>query len=216
MTARAAKAAHVWNRDPHDWYVEPTAATTALLRVEHFVGPIWDPACGRGHIVQACWDANLQASGTDIVRRVGEEAPPWWTREFDFLAARAGSPAQPPHLPFPAWQATNIVTNPPYFRGRGTEQFIRRALEVARGKVAVFASLSFLAGSGRAKGLWKELPPHRVWIITPRPSCPPGGVLEAGAKAEGDTKDYVWLVWDLTAPPAVDPVLKFIRASEAA
>ena len=41
---KKAKMAHVWERDPLDWYQEPTSATEALLTVESFVGGVWDPA----------------------------------------------------------------------------------------------------------------------------------------------------------------------------
>ena len=58
-----------------------------------------------------------------------------------------------------------------------------------------------MAGEKRAHGLYRDHPPQRIYAITPRPSCPPGAYIEAGGEAEGDTKDYVWIVWDRTAPP---------------
>jgi hypothetical protein len=38
-------------------------------------------------------------------------------------------------------------------------------------------------------------PLRRVWFITPRPSMPPGHVLEAGGKPGNGTTDYAWFVW---------------------
>ena len=78
-------------------------------------------------------------------------------------------------------------------------------------KVAAFVDIKFLAGGGRANGLYRELPPNRVWIITPRPSCPPGEVLKAGGKAEGGTADWIWMVWGKTAPHS-GTVIDWLRA----
>ncbi len=184
MTA-VEKKAHLWERDELDWYCEPEWATAALLKVEKFVGKSHDPACGRGNIVRTLIDAGYEASGSDLVDRAG--SPGWFKGCTDFLGDHA-------------FYADNIITNPPFYKAKGTEAFIRKALSVAKGKVAIFTDIKFLAGSGRANGIYSELPPHRVWVITPRPSCPPGHVLAAGGKASGGTADWCWMVWDLTAP----------------
>lgn len=210
------KSAHVWERDELDWYVEPVAATEALLRVERFVGPVWDPCCGGGNIPTALGAAGCQVVGTDIVRRFPSEiTPAWWWGTFDFRDARASLDGQPPSLPFPEWHATNIVMNPPFFRAKGAEEFIRKALEVARGKVAAFVDIRFIAGGERANGLFAEHPPHRIWIVTPRVSCPPGAYLVAGNKAGGGSADWCWLVWDKSAPPVACPQLDWLRRRAA-
>lgn len=114
----AAKQAHVWERDPHDWYVEEPRATEALLKVERFVGRIIDPACGQGNIVKALLAAGYDAIGSDIVDRTS--GAKWFQGEldalrdydFDYLAAM---------------ECPNVVMNPPFFRAKGAEAFIRRA-----------------------------------------------------------------------------------------
>ncbi len=193
------KNAHIFERDDLDWYVEEPRAVDQLLSVERFIGSIHDPACGRGTIVEACQRAGYWPSGSDIVCRF-EDAPHWFEQR-DFLAAEY----QP--------RFCNIITNPPFFKGKGTEGFIRRALAVTSGKVCVFASIKFLAGSARANGLYTELPPSRVWIITPRVSCPSGKYLEAGNKAGGGTDDWCWFVWDQTAPRASAPALGWLKGA---
>jgi len=199
MTAAAEKAAHVWERDPHDWYVEEPRATEALLSVERFVGAVWDPACGQGNILTAFLRSGLDQSlvaGTDIVRRTDSL---WFRGEIDFLAYDGVTLAQ------------NVVMNPPFYRAKGAESFIRRALSLAAGKVAAFVDVRFLAGSDRANGLFAEHPPHRIWIITPRVSCPPGSYLAAGGRASGGSADWCWLVWDRTAPPPSTSQLGWLR-----
>lgn len=183
------KKARVWVRDRLDFYVEPASASAALFRVERFLGKVWDPACGSGNIPTAAESAGYRAIGSDVVKRV-DGAKWWWARDDrrDFLRD------------FDVALAPNVVSNPPYFGGKGTEAFILKALSIASGKVAIFVDKRFLAGVKRAVGLFKDHPPTRVWIITPRPSCPPGEWIAAGNKAGGGTADYVWLVWDVTAP----------------
>lgn len=181
-----AKDAKVWARDELDFYVEPEWATAALLGVERFVGGVWDPACGQGNIVRACRAAGYETVGTDVVRRTNE---PWFAEERDFRDEEQ------------TWVwADNIITNPPFFRAKGTEAFARRALALAKGKVAIFADIRFLASGRRARGLYAEHPPHRIWVLADRPSCPPGEFLAAGNEAGGGTADWCWLVWDQTAP----------------
>jgi hypothetical protein len=184
-----ARQAHVWDRADGEWYVEPTDCTTALLTVERFRGQVWDPACGGGNVVRALDAADRAAFGTDIVDR-GWGQSALWHGVRDFLTA---DPAR-----FPA---QNIITNPPFGKGKLAEAFIRHALMSPHlAKLAVFVDARFLYSTKRAQGLYAEHPPSRVWIIAPRPSCPPGAYLAAGNKAQGGTADFVWIIWDRTHP----------------
>lgn len=194
---QVVKRSHLWERDELDWYVEPERATETLLSVERFVGPVWDPACGSGNIMRVFGRSGTTCAGSDIVRRIPDDLSHLFASEFDFLTACT----DPPNLPFPTWHATNIVTNPPFFRAKGAEAFIRKALSIAAGKVCAFVDIRFIAGAERANGLFAEHPPHRIWIVTPRVSCPPGSYLAAGNKAGNGSSDWCWLVWDRTAPP---------------
>jgi hypothetical protein len=187
MSETRAKDARVWEQDPFQWYVEGAECTRALLRVEGFSGVIYDPACGQGNIMKAAIAAGRTAMGTDLVRRAEGQDGDWWSGLVDFLEDE----------PF---TVANIVCNPPFYRAKGTEAFIRRALGVAKCKVAIFTDVKFLSGKERASGLYAEHPPSRIWHLSPRPSCPPGEYLKAGNKAGGGTADYCWLVWDLLSP----------------
>lgn len=180
-----AKQAHVWARDSLDWYVEPQSVTHGLLQVESFPGGVWDPACGQGNIVKAMVARGIDAYGSDVAIRGDGDFPFIGCR--DFLVDQISPVA-------------NIATNPPFFRAKGAEAFIRRALTLANGKVAAFVDIRFLAGHERATGLFAEHPPARVWLITPRVSCPPGAYLLAGGKAGNGSSDWCWIIWDRTAP----------------
>ena len=160
--------AHVWERGSLDWYVEPEFATGALAKVERFIGPVLDPCCGQGNIVRTLRAAGVNAVGTDIVRRV-PEGTDWFLGDVDFLTV--GAVSQP-----------NICMNPPFFRAKGAEAFIRHALALVPGKVAAFVDVRFIGSDGRAAGLYKEFPPNRIYSISPRPSCPPGEFLLAGGE----------------------------------
>lgn len=175
-----------YERDKNDWYVEECFCTRALLRAEHFLGMVLDPSCGQGNIVRECHAAGINAMGSDIIERVDHDLLPHFKKSDFLVEPQAG--------------VANIICNPPFFRAKGTEAFIRRSLEVARSKVAIYADLKFLAGQDRARGLYREIAPDRVWVISPRPSCPPGWALLEGVEAKGGTSDWIWMVWDKTLP----------------
>ena len=180
-----AKKAHTFTRAADDWYVEPILATRKLAAVEGFNGPIHDPSCGGGHIPIALTEMGYLATGSDLRQRVATGTP-WFVGTSDFLdPAGVGLMGAP-----------NCVMNPPYFKSHGIEAFTRRAVVLAPGKVCVFVEARFLFGQDRARGFYADLPPDRIWYVTPRPSCPPGEYLAAGKKAKNGSPDYVWLVWD--------------------
>ena len=167
----APKAKHSgYERDEHDWYVEPAWCTELLCKHMEFDGPIHDPACGRGTIPEALAAAGYQSSGRDIVDRGWPALPP-----RDFLADKA--------------DCLNIVTNPPY---KLAEAFARHALKHTRHKIAILVRLDFLASQRRHK-LFTEHPPSLVLVLSRRPSMPPGW---QDAPAKGGMHDFSWIVWN--------------------
>jgi hypothetical protein len=171
MSAREEKS-RVWDRHPDDYYIEEEWCDRRLFEVEKFKGGIFDPACGSGRIVRAAIAAGHVALGHDKVRRSVE-----CTREADFLTSDV-------------W-VSNIVSNPPFGIA---QEFIEHALEMSQGKTAMLLPLTWLAGDDRA--VWLATTPLlRVYVLTPRPSMPPGPVIEAGIKLGGGKKDFCWVVW---------------------
>lgn len=174
-TAPRERKSHLWARDEHDYYCEPKWCSERLFEVEKFEGDIWDCAAGMGRIVNSALSAGLGAYGSDLVQR--DVAHYAWA-PIDFL--RCTKP----------W-GQNIVSNPPF---KIAEAFVKHALELAPKKVAMLLPANWVLGDKRSR--WLELTPlARIYFITPRPSMPPGAVVEAGVEPGGGTVDFAWFVW---------------------
>ena len=161
--------AHIWERHPEDFYIEPEWCSRRLFEEEPFEGAIYDPARGLGRIVVSAQQAGLQAYGSDIVYRGWDSTPQ------DFLAHRDSH--------------DNIVTNVPF---KIVRPFIEHALRLTRHKVATILPQARL----NAARWLQQTPLARVYLLTPRPSMPPGRVILAGEKPKGDKRDFCWLVFE--------------------
>jgi hypothetical protein len=168
------------NREVDDFYPTHPGATRALLSVEAFDGPIWEPACGEGDMSRVLEAAGYEVVSTDLIHRgygVGGR---------DFLCE---------------WQglAPNIVTNPPF---REAQMFVDRALQLVTGKVCMFLRLAFLEGVDR--GAWfPKTPLARVWIMSRRVPMQRGRLSEAG-DGHGVIA-FAWFVWERghEGPPSI-------------
>lgn len=167
-----AEQSHIWERQEHEHYVEPEWCSRRLFEVEKFEGIIWDPCCGFGRIPEAAMDAGYPIGATDIVDR-GYKSPAF--EVSDFLQTQG--------------LCRNIVCNPPFDIFR---QFATRALKIARCKVAMI----WLVRTLPAARWLQDTPLARIWLLTPRPSMPPGEVITRGEKPGGGKQDFCWLVWD--------------------
>lgn len=172
----------LWARDPHDWYVEPLWCSERLFEVETFRGVICDPACGAGNIIASAMAAGFKhVFGFDVVQR-----------EEKFF------PVIQDWLTYQGPRFDNIVSNPPFGlcddRKAGTHPFVEKCLDHAERMVALLLPANWIQGDRRSRWL-EQTPLRRVWFLSPRPSMPPGHVLEAGAKPGNGTTDYAWFVW---------------------
>ena len=111
-----------------------------------------------------------------------EQSQPTWS----IAATRASMPALTFCCESP--RARNIVCNPPFDL---CDQFVRRALHLAGGKVAMI----WLARRLNAARWLANTPLARAYLLTPRPSMPPGHVIAAGEKPGGGTQDFCWLIF---------------------
>lgn len=163
--------AHAWPAEADGWYVEPAWCSKRLFEVEKFPGGwIDDPCCGAGTIPRTAEAADYSVEASDLRDRGYAYAA-----VKDFLTCTV--------------RRSNIVCNPPF---HDIERFARHALKQTAHKVAFIVPLARLPA---ARWL-RETPLARVWLLTPRPSMPPGHVIMAGEKPGGGTADFCWLVWE--------------------
>lgn len=157
--------------EPHDYYATEPRATELLLQNEIFQGPIWEPACGEGHISKVLWDCLYEVYSSDLIQRGFGDAG------VDFLSR-----------PFDSWDG-DIITNPPY---KYAKEFVEEALRVVTPghKVAMFLKLTFLEGQARRE-LFRLYPPRTVYVSSARLQCGKNGDFSGGSMVA-----YAWFVWE--------------------
>jgi hypothetical protein len=162
MAIISTRDTHIFERDIADHYVEPSWVSSRLFDVEQFDGPILDPCCGWGRILQAADQAGYTVMGSDIVDRgCGVDG----FRVEDFLCAN--------HTEWLA-QAGAIVTNPPFDR---IEDCAAKALALMNLPDSRIAKVAFVFPVRRLPAAhWlRATPLRRIWFLTPRPSMPTSG-----------------------------------------
>lgn len=163
------------NRAAYEFYPTPPEATLALLSAETFDGPIWEPACGEGHIAKVLTGAGYEVTSTDLVD-YGFGEP-----KRDFLAERTPL-------------AKHIITNPPYGRGLA-DAFAKHALALTRetgGTVAMLMNLSGLCHPMR-HDFYVGQPPAVVYCLDECICWPYGD--PARATTSIAKQRYCWIVW---------------------
>jgi hypothetical protein len=111
-------------------YETPPAAVLALLGAESLPHCIWEPAAGRGAIVEVLRSAGHEVTASDI-RDHGDHRCPGIATGIDFYKTLVAPGA-----------VDCIVTNTP-FRESGPERFVSHGLELCR-RVIILARLTFM------------------------------------------------------------------------
>lgn len=155
-----------------DFFPTPAWATHALIDNEKFVGDIWESACGNGAMSRVLEQTGETVISSDLFDRG------YGVSGVDFLK--------------PDRTADNIVTNPPY---NAAEGFVLSGVTHARRKFALLLRLAFLEGANRARTIFAEYPPSRVWVFSERITFYPAGAVQKGT----GTTAYAWFVWDKDA-----------------
>jgi hypothetical protein len=168
--------------DGPDYLSTPRWATYALIDNEKFSGDIWECACGDGTMSKVLEETGCAVLSSDLYDRGYGEVG------LDFLTSTR--------------HADNIVTNPPYNCAEG---FVARGVMHARRKFALLLRLAFLEGANRARTIFSEHPPSRVWVFSERITFYPA---ERWLKGTGTTA-YAWFVWDKDAPDRTE--LKWLK-----
>lgn len=141
---------------------------------------VWEPACNRGHMAEPLKEYFGHVFTSDIFDYGAEYDGQ--DRVVDFL------------MPFSESACMKnlgvdwVISNPPF---RLADQFIARALEVAKVGVAMIVRTSFLEGIGRYEGLFSKTPPTVVAQFTERVPMVKGRLTATGSTATS----YCWLVW---------------------
>lgn len=174
-----------FEREPNEHYVEPAWCSKRLFEVEKFGSTIWDPCCGFGTIPDEATIAGYDIFATDLVDRGYENLD----GVADLYDARVSV------------DVPDVVCNPPF---KSIGQFtLQVVLRPSTKKAALICPVARL----NAAHPWLQtLPLIRIWLLTPRPSMPPGHVIAAGEKPGGGKMDYCWIVFErgFKGKPTVD------------
>jgi hypothetical protein len=175
--------------DSPDDFPTPPWATRALIEyvIDNKEGlsflTCMEPACGAGHMSKVLHEYFGTVSSSDAFSY-------GYGPVRDFLV-------QP--------YATNaydwIITNPPF---RLAEEFVLRALKVARVGVAILARTVFLESVGRYEGIFEKQPPTKFAQFCERVPMVRGRLEKTATTATG----YAWFVWEKSQTTV--PILMWI------
>jgi hypothetical protein len=180
-TSHAVMAQRAEAADSPDDFPTPPWASRALI--EHVVTDkpalaqmsCLEPACGAGHMAKV-----LEEYFADV--RCSDAYHYGYGPVRDFLAE-----------PYEANAYDWVITNPPF---RLAEEFVSRALVVARRGVAILARTVFLESVGRYESLFRTVPPTKFAQFVERVPMVKGRLDSKATTATG----YAWLVWEKDIP----------------
>lgn len=158
-------------RQPLDYYPTLEYVTEVLFKEEQFKGDVLECASGDGAMSKIIEQYNTCISSdirTDNIAGTGG---------IDFLT-------QPIEI------VDNIITNPPYSHAN---EFVLKAKEVAKYKIAMILKLDFMGGVWRGDNLFpdKEFPIKSILVFSKRIQFSP-----KGSKAGSPTMTHAWFIWD--------------------
>jgi hypothetical protein len=172
----------------------------ALLRVETFPGPVWEPACGEGHITVILKDGGYETVSSDLVDRDFGD----FTRDFFDQSVS------------PKVQGTcccSIITNPPFRvkRSNGVyyvEQWVEHAFRIVEiQKAAFLMKTTALAGIKRSK-IFEENGFKGIYQFRGRIPFSSGNIEESTS----GMMDFAWFVFERDYPFL--PFVKWIEMAE--
>lgn len=175
-TSHAVMAQRFEPKDSPDDFPTPPWATRALI--EHVIGrervrglTCLEPACGRGYMARPLSEYFARVDAADAYHY-------GFAPVRDFLT-----------FPYEARSHDWVITNPPF---RLAEEFVERAMTVARKGVAILARTVFLESVGRYENIFKETPPAVFAQFSERVPMVKGRVDPKASTATG----YAWFIWE--------------------
>jgi hypothetical protein len=170
-----AKRTHVFAKAERLHYVEPEWCSVRLFEVEQFHGPIWDPFCGWGRVVEAAQNAGYETRATDITDTI-DRSYMRLDQTLDFLTVDRLDPD------------VAIVANPPF-----SDRIIQHVIALDPAKAALIWPFARLVAAHE----WLSTAPlARVLMMTPRPSMPPASYIAAGETPGGARVEHCWLIFE--------------------
>src|SRR5579871_407473 len=161
------------NRQADDFYPTPADVTHALLETEfrgilaeQGVELIWEPACGRGDMVEVLKRLELPVVASDLVDRG------YGAGGRNFLTA----PRPPGAAPFA------VVTNPPFDIAK---DFIIHAHAIGAAVVALTLKSTYWHAARRFE-LWRRCTPVAIFPLTWRPDF---------LDLKAPTMEIAWCIW---------------------
>jgi len=154
-----------------DFHETPRVAIEALLKVEDFDGPVWEPACGYGAISKVLEAHGIPVVSTDLVERGYGQG------RIDFLMEMGP-------------RAPNIITNPPF---KLAAEFACKAASFSPAKVALLCRLGWLEGKSR-RLMFMRTGLARVWVFSGR--LPMMHRVGWAGKESTSAIAFAWFVWD--------------------
>ncbi|MPY76264.1 MAG: SAM-dependent methyltransferase [Alphaproteobacteria bacterium] len=189
-TSHAVMAQRIEGRDAPDDFPTPPWATRALLEhvLKHDASfknkTCLEPACGAGHMARVLAEYFGAVTNSDAYDYGYGQIRDFLTHPFEMRSVD--------------W----VITNPPF---RLSEEFVLRALTIAKEGVAILARTVFLESVGRYRNLFAQTPPSKFAQFTERVPMLRGRLDRKATTATG----YAWLVWELDAA-SVTPQLVWI------
>jgi hypothetical protein len=176
-TSHAVMAQRIEPQDSPDDFPTPPWATRAL--VEHVLDNkralkgmnCLEPACGAGHMARP-----LSEYFGDVITADAHDYGFGQVRDFLKHSYEAASVD---------W----VITNPPF---RLAEEFVIRAMPIARKGIAILARSVFLESVGRYENIFRDMPPTKFAQFVERVPMVKGRLDRKATTATG----YAWLVWE--------------------
>ncbi len=166
----------VTDRESNDFYATEPRAVEKLLSVLKRDGvrlsdPLWEPACGQGHISKVLDEAGYEVRSTDLIDR-------GYGSVLNFLECEE------------IWRG-DIITNPPF---KLSAEFIRKSLSLVGvgQRVIFFQRLNFLESAKRF-ALFQEFPIRYVYVHASRVGTAMGGDFQ---RYHAKSMAYAWYVWE--------------------
>lgn len=174
-------------REENDFYATHPDAVRKFIKklkkdnIDLKLIPIWECACGKGHISETLKEFNYKVYSSDLVDRKYKDC------------SSLGDFTDLEYEPYITFQKKAIITNPPF---KLATKFCYSALKRCESGdlIMFFLKVRFLEGKTRKK-LFEEYPPKYIYLYSERQQCALNGDFETYCKSSG-TEFYCWVIWE--------------------